>query len=141
MSCNRNEVSPSPESGPVVSQSTTLHDVEMRLQETHSLGGLTLQLQKVEDSRCPMNAMCIRQGSAVTTFLVKDAQGQSATKQLYLGEALLAPNDRGNRSADTVTVALGDKNYQLILRDVHPYPNTSDANPPAKTVKVAVRSL
>lgn len=141
LSCSRQEVSSAPETVAPVKPAAAEQSGELKLQQIQALGGLTLQLQQVEDSRCPMNAMCVRQGSAIATFLVQDAKGQSVTRRLYLGEALPAPDDRGTRSADTVHVLLGEKKYALILREVQPYPNSSDVTPPAKTVKVTVRPL
>ncbi|MFB9861810.1 hypothetical protein [Rufibacter immobilis] len=115
--------------------------LSLPLQKPVAVQDMTLQLLKVEDSRCPMNAMCIRQGSAVTHVQVKDQKGNEATKILYLGDALTVPEDRGIRSADTVQVLLGGKPYQLILTEVQPYPNTSDARPAPKTAKVSIAAL
>ena len=81
----------------------------------------------LNDSRCPTNSMCIRQGAAITSF---DLQTTTAVKQnvrLFIGDFM--PNDprnRRNRTVDTVEVQLKDKTfYRLILKEVRPYPGTS----------------
>lgn len=125
-------------------ESTTLSSpvqAVLSLQQPTQVGNLSVSLQKVEDSRCPMNAMCIQYGSAVADFQINDSQGNSTTKRLYLGDALPVPDNRGSRTADTVEVALGNKHYLLILSDVQPYPNTSDSIPTEKKVTVSVLSL
>ncbi|GAB2527155.1 hypothetical protein [Rufibacter soli] len=111
------------------------------LEKPVTVGNLVVRLQKVEDSRCPMNAMCIRQGSAITYLQLQDTRGNEATKTLYLGDALPAPDNRGPRSADTVQVSMGSRQYQLILSEVQPYPNTADTSPAEKTAKLEVKAL
>ncbi|QHL88365.1 hypothetical protein GU926_13360 [Nibribacter ruber] len=143
MGCTRADVSPGPEkegAAPKVSSGSS-QTAELKVKQVAQLNQLSVQLQKVEDSRCPMNAMCIRQGSAIATLEVKDAAGNSQSQVLYLGEKLPAPNNRGDRSADSVEVQLGQKNYRLILHSVLPYPNTSAPTPEEKIVSVTVRSL
>ncbi|WP_207433923.1 hypothetical protein [Sabulibacter ruber] len=140
MGCEHTENFTSTEQQTSANQQQT-EALTLALQKPATTQGLTLTLQKAEDSRCPMNAMCIRQGSVITQVQVKDAQGNNATKILYLGDALTAPENRGVRSADTVNVALGSKTYRLILTEVQPYPNTSDPNPAEKTAKISVTAL
>jgi hypothetical protein len=111
------------------------------LEKPVTVGNLVVRLQKVEDSRCPMNAMCIRQGSAITYLQLQDTRGNEATKTLYLGDALPAPDNRGPRSADTVQVSMGSRQYHLILSEVQPYPNTADTSPAEKTAKLEVKAL
>ncbi|WP_197088578.1 hypothetical protein [Rufibacter radiotolerans] len=113
----------------------------LALEKPVTVGNLVVKLQKVEDSRCPMNAMCIRQGSAITYLQLQDTRGNEATKTLYLGDALPAPDNRGMRSADTVLVSMGPRQYQLILSEVQPYPNTANTSPAEKTAKIEVRAL
>ncbi len=127
--------------GPTTTAQQQTEGLVLPMQKPVAALGLTLTLQKADDSRCPLNATCIRQGSVVTHLRVQDAQGNAATKILYLGDALTAPEDRGVREADTVLVALGSKSYRLVLTEVQPYPNTSDPNPPEKTAKVSVATL
>ena len=143
MGCTRADVSPGTEkegTSPKVTSGSS-QTAQLKLKQVAQLNQLSVQLQSLEDSRCPMNAMCIRQGSAVATLEVKDAAGNSKSQVLYLGEKLPAPNDRGDRSVDSVDVSLGQKNYRLILHSVEPYPNTSAVPEETQTISVTVRSL
>ncbi|MFC6996784.1 hypothetical protein [Rufibacter roseus] len=139
LGCSRPELVSSEEQEAMALSSPT--QATLALQQPTQVGSLRVRLQKIDDSRCPMNAMCIRYGSAVADFQIEDSQGNSAAKRLYLGDALPAPDNRGSRTADTVEVALGNRHYFLILSDVQPYPNTSDSIPPEKKVTVSVLSL
>ncbi|WP_192822348.1 hypothetical protein [Rufibacter sp. LB8] len=136
--CTSSEIFPAEEQANARAQATAVLTTQKNLQ----LGGATLKLLQIEDSRCPMNANCIRQGSAIAHVQLLEINGSaSVTKQLYLGDALEAPDNRGPRAADTVEVGLSGKNYQIILSEVQPYPNTSDPNPAEKTAKLSLRTL
>lgn len=139
LGCARPEILPSQEEN----AATTLQSAEaiLEIQKPLQVGALTLQLEQVEDSRCPLNALCVRYGAAVTQIQVQDTRGHRAQKRLYLGDALPAPDDRGFRPTDSVEVELGAKKYLLVLQEVQPYPNTADQKPPQKTAKVTVRPL
>jgi len=81
----------------------------------------------LQDSRCPASAMCIRQGAAVTTFRVTTPiNGETQLVRLFIGDYM--PNDPRNKrnlTADTVTISAGSNTpYQLILKQVTPYPGT-----------------
>jgi hypothetical protein len=88
----------------------------------------------LDETRCPANAMCIRQGAAVTTFsLTTEPGSEPQTIRLFVGDFM--PNDprnKRNRTADTVSVQLANKAYyRLILKKVQPYPGTSGETPRA----------
>jgi len=88
----------------------------------------------LQDSRCPADAMCIRQGAAVTTFRVTTpGNGETQIVRLFIGDYM--PNDPRNKrnlTADTVTVSAGENTpYQLILKQVAPYPGTGQETPQA----------
>ena len=100
----------------------------------------TIEFSHLDESRCPANAMCIRQGAAVTTFRIfTNAFKEAQTVRLFIGD-FMANDPRGirNRTADTVAVQLASKaKYILILKKVSPYPGTSDNTPKAMvTVKM-----
>lgn len=91
-----------------------------------------IKLVQLEDSRCPAHTTCIRQGAVITSLEIAtpvDAQ----VVRLFIGDMM--PNDGRNKrnlTADTLLVALKDKvPYQLILKDVLPYPGTSEDAPRA----------
>ena len=100
--------------------------------ENNKLGEITFS--HLDESRCPANAMCIRQGAAVTTFKLTTQPGaETQTVRLFIGDFM--PNDPRNKrhlSADTVAVQLANKaKYRLILKQVAPYPGTSENTPKA----------
>lgn len=102
-----------------------------RQEENSRLGEITFT--HLDDSRCPANAMCIRQGAAITTFKVTAPGAEPQTLRLFVGDFM--PNDprkKRNQTADTVAVQLANQlNYRLILKKVAPYPGTSEERPRA----------
>jgi hypothetical protein len=98
-----------------------------------ALGKITFT--HLDESRCPANAMCVRQGAAITTFTIGPGNGEKQKVRLFIGDFM--PDDPGirrNRTADTAVVQLKNKTtYQLILKAVLPYPGTS-AEAPAATL-------
>jgi hypothetical protein len=88
----------------------------------------------LDESRCPANAMCIRQGAAITTFkITTEPTAEPQSFRLFVGDFM--PNDpqnKRNRTTDTVAVQLASKTqYRLILKKVRPYPGTGEENPRA----------
>ncbi|RIV21206.1 hypothetical protein DYU11_17425 [Fibrisoma montanum] len=79
----------------------------------------TLQIEKIEDSRCPANVVCVRFGNANVFYLL--SQGTESR------EGILCLGDCGvpQKTQDSTTVQLGTERYQLILKEVRPYPGTS----------------
>ncbi|WP_420151674.1 hypothetical protein [Spirosoma sp.] len=102
--------------------------VTLKANQSARLGeDVTVQATRIEDSRCPANAICIRYGSANVEFVLeKGSDRQSGT--LCLGEC-----GQGLKNADTTTIQLGGSNYRVVLSEVRPYPGTStpDAKPEA----------
>lgn len=101
-------------------------------QENNTLG--VIEFSVLNDSRCPANAICMRQGAAVTTFKVTGEAGTaSQSLRLFIGDFMANdPRSTRNRTADTVVVQLANKaRYQLILKKVTPYPGTSQETPKA----------
>jgi hypothetical protein len=108
-------------------------DLEIALNETVELfkveqgksskNKVRVHLTEINDSRCPMNANCIRYGSAIARLWLEQDQEKSPTIALVIGEAL--PNDPRkvrNRAADTTLVTVANTQYQVILKSVTPYP-------------------
>jgi len=94
----------------------------------------------LNDSRCPADAMCIRQGAAITTFRVTTpGNGETQMVRMFIGDYM--PNDPRNKTnltADTVTISAGDNTpYQLILKQVTPYPGTGPETPQATLTLLA----
>ena len=81
--------------------------------------GVTLRVDAIRDSRCPINAECIWAGNAQVTFTA--SKGPYRTQDtLCLGcgpTGLLIP--------EKTLVTLGTERYQVTLIDVRPYPNVA----------------
>jgi hypothetical protein len=103
-----------------------------RPDENNRLGKITFS--QLDESRCPANAMCIRQGAAVTTFSISTGPDDEVqTIRLFIGDFMANdPRNKRNLSADTVAVQLANKaKYRLILKNVSPYPGTGEDTPKA----------
>lgn len=102
-----------------------------RQEESTRLGEITFS--HLDESRCPANAMCIRQGAAVTTFKITAPGAETQTVRLFVGDFM--PNDprkKRHQTADTAAVQLANQQtYRLILKKVAPYPGTSEDSPKA----------
>ncbi|RNI28574.1 hypothetical protein [Rufibacter latericius] len=96
-------------------------------QQPVSIQNLTLTLQKIEDSRCPKDVLCIWAGVAVAQVQLQDSTGESVSQTLSLGEM--------------AKISLGTKTYQLTLREVTPYPRISDLNPAQKEALISISTL
>lgn len=122
----------------------TLHEtVQLTGNSAENLRADELQLTftKLNDSRCPLNAMCLRAGSAVAQFRLERNQEQSSPMQLVIGEALPADNRKlRHRAADTATVTVANTTYQVILKQITPYPCTSCPDPPTPQATIQVKA-
>jgi hypothetical protein len=99
-------------------------DIQLRVGETATLDGGALQVgpvQVLEDSRCPMDAMCVWMGRAVVSLHVTvdgvDRGDVSVT---------LSPSPRTEHSPDLD--AHVDR-YVLALLDLQPYPRAGQPQP------------
>lgn len=140
------------ENTPVSGYGSFTRETVITLHQTLELGGSTdnnptpdkvrVTFAELNDSRCPLNAMCIRNGSAVTHFWLERNNERSQPVELVLGEAL--PTDTRplrHRTADTMLVTVAKARYQVILKAVLPYPCTScpDQGTPQATIQVKAR--
>jgi len=102
-------------------------DVNIPYGRTVDLDGGALQVTFVsvqEDSRCPMEVMCVWQGRAVTVFRATvDGVDQGEINLVLLG---LTATRSGN------TTAVGQ--YTLRLDTLEPYPKASQRTPPEQYV-------
>lgn len=119
---------------PTTGQGNLNQDVKIALNETLELAitnkpkaanrnRVRVHLAELKDSRCPMNVNCIRYGSAVARFWLEKDQERSSLTELVIGEAL--PTDSRklrNRTADTTLVTVANSQYEVILKNVTPYP-------------------
>ena len=112
---------------------------KIEIKDNKELAGATITFLNLNDSRCPANAMCIRQGAAITTFEITTPNPKETIKvRLFIGDFM--PNDprnKRNQTADTANLNLGTnptQKYELILKQVLPYPGTSTEPPKATLV-------
>ncbi|GAB3553347.1 hypothetical protein [Spirosoma fluminis] len=83
---------------------------------------VSVQVDTIQDSRCPANAICIRAGNADVSFTLTDGTNRQSGS-LCLGECKPGPKDK-----DSTTVQLGTDRYLVLLSEVRPYPGTDPAN-------------
>jgi hypothetical protein len=83
---------------------------------------VTVKVDSIQDSRCPVNVQCVWAGNAKVIFTLSDA---SVSKS---GNLCLGACGKGFRTQDTTTVQLGQAPYQVILTGVTPAPNTDSSN-------------
>ncbi|RDC66412.1 hypothetical protein [Adhaeribacter pallidiroseus] len=134
---------------PAAGQGNLSRDVDIALNETVALSEASesrssenkvrVHLAEINDSRCPMNVNCIRYGSAVAQLWLEQDQEKSPTVALVIGEAL--PNDPRklrNRTADTTLVTVANTRYQVILKNVTPYPCAGCPNQETPRAQIVV---
>ena len=81
-----------------------------------TLNGLKTLVTEISDSRCPENVQCVWAGEAVVKLKINNLT-DSTTVNLKIEPAK-------NSVTDTVSFTLSAKDYQAILYDITPYPNT-----------------
>lgn len=79
--------------------------------------GLSLTLQSVEDSRCPINASCITAGNVRIKVRLSDNSERESFAELCLGLC-----DTKNNTEDSTVIRLNNISYILVLKDVNPFP-------------------
>jgi len=99
-------------------------DIELRVGQSATLdeGALEISLvQMVEDSRCPMNVMCVWMGRAVVSVHV-------TVDGVDRGDATvtLSPGPMTEQSTDLNATV---DRYTLILGDLQPYPRAGQPQP------------
>ncbi len=98
-------------------------DSPFELKENESIvlqgnnNGLTLTLQSVNDSRCPINALCISAGNARVKLRMSDNSGAQTFAELCLGVC-----ETRNNTEDSALFQLNNVSYIVILKEVNPYP-------------------
>lgn len=91
-------------------------------QSTRVGQAVTVEVSRIQDSRCPANALCIRYGSTEVQFtLTKGSDHQRGN--LCLGECASAM-----KAQDTTVVPVGGRRYRVVLSEVRPYLGTGEPN-------------
>jgi hypothetical protein len=94
--------------------------------------GITVKVDSLADSRCPVNANCIWEGNVrLRATLTKDADSKSV--RLILGRD---PANPANKRPDSSGVVLGGVTYKVIVRDVVPLPGSGQARPTEAIIQV-----
>lgn len=88
---------------------------------------LTFRLTDLNDSRCPANVQCVWAGEAKTSVELEFRGGKT-------GASLKLGGDRKSTDSDSVAVAVGGRSFTVLLRDVQPYPGTTNDTPRATFV-------
>ncbi|HQT22310.1 MAG: hypothetical protein B7X86_02990 [Sphingobacteriales bacterium 17-39-43] len=98
-------------------------DSPFELKENESIvlqgnnNGLTITLQSVNDSRCPINALCISAGNARVKLRMSDNSSAETFAELCLGFC-----DNMKNTEDSAIIRLNNISYTLILKEVSPFP-------------------
>ncbi|MBZ4188318.1 hypothetical protein [Niabella beijingensis] len=102
------------------------------LHEKITYGDLTIAVSGIRESRCPMNARCIRAGEAIATLAL---EGSADTLSLCTG-----PDCRLQQRTGQDTITSGNHQYELTLSDIVPNPASTLKKGLQKAV-FAVRKL
>ncbi|MFD1140012.1 hypothetical protein ACFQ4C_02795 [Larkinella insperata] len=89
---------------------------------------VTLSVDNITDSRCPINANCVWFGNAQVKFTLK-GDTESKTGELCIGQC---GQQMQNRSS--VTLLLGSETYEVTLSDVQPFPGSKPDGTPKEAV-------
>ncbi|MFC5408144.1 hypothetical protein ACFPMF_02395 [Larkinella bovis] len=114
-----NKVAPSEQNQPV----TVKINQSARVKQN-----VTLNVDTISDSRCPMNAVCVWYGNAQVKFTLKN-ETQSQSGELCLGQC-----GQQLKNRDTVTLQLGTERYEVTLSDVQPFPGSKPDGTPKEAI-------
>jgi hypothetical protein len=87
-------------------------------------GHINLQVLEITESRCPSDVVCVRFGEAEVKVGVSGVEEILKTLDLCIGDCL--QRNKGVILADTVAVEIDGKDYAVILKDVIPFPSTTN---------------
>lgn len=92
--------------------------------------GVAVRVDSIQDSRCPMGVTCVWAGQAkVSMMLSKDSDSTSIGLILEPGKMAGSPMRQ-----DSTNVRLSSEMYKVILKEVNPYPNTTNQTQPKSAV-------
>lgn len=125
VACNKATISPTP-----------ADQVKLALNQSARLSsGVTVKIDSLSDSRCPLNVNCIWAGNVMLrAVLTKDADVK--TVRLILGQD---PRDATNKRPDSTGVVLTGTTYKVVLRDVTPFPVAGVTQRPEAVIEVTPR--
>ena len=95
-------------------------------------GHINLQVLEIAESRCPSDVVCVRFGEAMVTVGVSGIEEIIKTLDLCIGDC--PQRNKGLIIADTVAVEIDGKDYEVILKDVIPFPSTTNQDQPKEAI-------
>jgi hypothetical protein len=95
-------------------------------------GHINLQVLEIAESRCPSDVVCVRFGEAMVTVGVSGIEEIIKTLDLCIGDC--PQRNQGVIIADTVAVEIDGKDYAVILKDVIPFPSTTNQDKPKEAI-------
>ncbi|WP_300598587.1 hypothetical protein [Niabella sp.] len=108
--------------------------LSLALHEKKAYNNLTIAVSRIQESRCPMNARCIRAGEAVADLTISDEKG-STTVSLCTGA------DCGMQKKEAqATAILGSHQYQFSMIDILPNP-TKTLDKGTQKVTFSIRKI
>jgi len=84
---------------------------------------IDLAVLEITESRCPSDVTCIRFGEARVNVGVNGTDKVIKTLDMCIGDC---PERQAFMVADTLEVEINDRDYQVILSGVAPYPTSSN---------------
>lgn len=91
---------------------------------------LNIQINKIEEARCPSDAQCVWQGYVKVSFEVDGVRGIE----------LITPNFAGSNASEAYRFTIDSHDYQMVLKNVAPYPTTKNYEE-SKSVDFVVQEI
>lgn len=92
---------------------------KLNLGEEKSFGNrndfFKVKFESLNDSRCPINARCVRAGDAIVNLAYEDAVSYKYTATFKIGES-------SDFNPDTLELKINKDVYRVVLEDVLPHP-------------------
>jgi hypothetical protein len=113
------------------SETVPTNSVSLGMNQSARLSsGVAVRVDSIQDSRCPEGVTCIWAGQAkVKMLLSKDSD--STMVSLILEPGVMAGSPK---RLDSTNVSLSSETYKVILKDVNPYPTTTNQSLPKSAV-------
>lgn len=111
-------------------ETTPTDSLSLGLHQSGRLGSdVVVRVDSIQDSRCPVNVVCVWAGQAKVNLSLKKDSDSTAVR-LSLG----ADPGSTNKRPDSTTVSLKSETYKVILREVNPFPGTTSSTQPQTAV-------
>lgn len=95
------------------------HTKKFNLGEEQSFGSendfFKVKFESLNDSRCPINARCVRAGDAIVNLSYEDALSNKYNATLKIGES-------SDFNPDTIQLKINKEVYRVVLESVLPHP-------------------